>query len=155
MNCQECELLLGLDEPSSEVDLHLDACPACRALAADLRANAEVFEVLASDPMPPVRHRVLARVAERKTRSQVLRWGWALAAAAMLVLAIIAPRFRQQKLPPAHFALAPMNAYNPPIAPTPRVRKHPRATQPLTIKMLTPDPNVVIYWQIDAEGENQ
>lgn len=69
-----------------EVQTHLDACPACRELAADLREIRRVAATLEITPPPP---RVWARISSeldtRRTRRWFLEPRW-LAAAAMLVL---------------------------------------------------------------------
>lgn len=66
---------------------------------------------------------------------------------------------REEKLPPVHYALTPVKFEIPAMRRAPSVHraapapKSAPATQPLMVKMLTDDPNVVIYWQIDADQE--
>ena len=91
-------------------------CPDCRALADDLRANAEVLAALRDEPLPALALR------RKPTR-------WRVAAAAVFLLAI-SLSFLQRNSPP----------------PVPRP-----AAEPLKVKMLTPDPDVVIYWLIDSK----
>jgi hypothetical protein len=150
MTCQECELTL--DAATQETQRHLGHCAACRALAEEIRANSEIFHAMASDPMPSVRHAVIAKIAAQSARKNILRWGWALAATAAIALAALLAIPREQKLPPVHLALAPMKFDIPAIAPKP---KPVAPAKPLMVKMLTDDPNVVIYWEIDSEGDNQ
>jgi hypothetical protein len=143
MTCQECELVLGGDQRAPEIARHLKLCAPCRALAEEVQANAEAFESMQADPMPKVG---VVRVGQPVLPAAI----FALAAAfAMVVIAIP----REQKLPPVHYALHPMTFEIPPIQPPPPKPAPPR--EPLMVKMLTDDPNVVIYWQIDSEGDNQ
>ena len=92
-------------------------CPECRALADDIRANAEALAALRDEPLPPL-------VVRRKQTH------WRLAAAAALLMAVSLPVMRQKPTPPATRQPSP---------------------EPLKIKMLTPDPDVVIYWLIDSK----
>jgi hypothetical protein len=153
MNCRECELALGDGRNSPEVAGHLRACEWCQQLFEELKANAEAFESMALEEMPRV--------------GQVGRPVWP-AAIALAAAAVVATFFiaipREEKLPPVHYAVAPMKFEMPAIRPLDRrVRRawHPPlpdgrgsvATQPLMVKMLTDDPNVVIYWQIDGDQE--
>jgi hypothetical protein len=179
MNCRECEFALGCDETNAAVEEHLRGCGSCRQLLEELKANADAFESMSLEEMPRVR---------------VGRPVWpaaiALAAAAVALLLIAIPRV--EKLPPVHYALAPMKIEIPAIRPvdtpattgvrenghpplpdgrgsvstvrtisTMRSRAREQAVsglvsthgQPLMVKMLTDDPNVVIYWQIDGDQE--
>lgn len=167
MTCQECELALGMDQDAAE---HLSSCAACRALARELRENAAAFEAMADDPLLPVRYAVLSKLRFR----QAVRWGWAFATAAALVVAFVVNlNWRDEKMPPvqlAHAAL-PRIEFQAPAqngaagrsrrgvsyrAGTARLRgtaaRHP-AGEPLMMKMLTPDPDVVIYWQVESEDK--
>ena len=155
MTCQECELRLGAGEAAEE---HLAVCPSCRALAEELRANAAAFESLAEDPLPAVRHRVTAQ----NHRRRLVRW--ALAAAAILIAIVAIPWNRQQPAPvqvtrvPVESAPQPSRAD---LAGIPERSRKKRVARPapavrpgagtLTVKMLTPDPDVVIYWQFESE----
>ncbi len=126
MTCQDCEIYLAQGEISGEVEEHLHQCAECCALSQDLRANALALESLRNEELP----RLAVKIPRRR---QVYLWRslypWA-AAAALFALALLAPR-------------------TPPLRPAPsRVVNEP-APPPLKIKMLTPDPNVVIYWLID------
>jgi hypothetical protein len=99
-------------------------CAECRALADELRANAEALKALRDEELPPL-------VVRIRRRAPVYSWVAAVAAAVLLALA----------LPHLWRILH---------APAPR----PGSSEPLKIKMLTPDPDVVIYWLIDAkEGQ--
>ena len=151
MTCQDCEFALGCDQSSAAIAEHLRACPTCRQLFEDLRANAEAFESMSAEEMA----RVGVKVGRPVLPAAI--GAFALAAAASVAIIFLALP-REEKLPPVHYALTPMKFEIPamrPPAPRHRVAapKPPPATQPLMVKMLTDDPNVVIYWQIDADQE--
>jgi hypothetical protein len=146
MTCQECELKLGMGEP---VDDHLASCKECRWLAEELRLNAEAMRDMRLRPR--------------------MHWEWALAAAAMIVMAFGAWRMTRVEKPtaPVKIALArgaaPREIQQPvhiakAVAPVarPKVRrvKHEPA-EPLRVKMLTSDPDVVIYWIVDRKGGSE
>jgi predicted anti-sigma-YlaC factor YlaD len=161
MTCQECELALGLDQ---NVDEHLAVCASCRELAEELRANAMAFESFADDPLPTVRYRVMAQIRSRSSARRVMRWGWALAAAAMLVVMFAVSRgTREQTRTPVQISHVEVPLQNrerkgadtadiasKQRAPRPK-RIHNGPTHVVSVKMLTPDPDVVIYWQIESE----
>jgi hypothetical protein len=92
-------------------------CPECRALADDIRANAEVLAALRDEPLP------VTRMPRKSTR-------WRLAFAAAALLAVSLPIVR-------HTSVAPM--------------PEPQHSEPLKVKLLTPDPDVVIYWLIEPK----
>jgi hypothetical protein len=124
MTCQDCELLLLQSELSGAVEEHLRVCTECRALRQDLRANALALELLRSEELP----RLAVKIPRRR---RMYPWVAVAAAAAVFVLAFFAPRTP----PPVRPAVS-------------RVVNEP-APPPLKIKMLTPDPDVVIYWLIE------
>jgi hypothetical protein len=146
MTCQECELLLAGDQPSHECDGHLAGCAACRELALELSANSDAFRLMAAEPMPVVVIR----------RPRPLPWvAAAVAIAAMIVLMLAMPKPHADPVikPPT-----PIVRIEPsiPVRPAPVIHQQIRRTpkknvQPeiLQVKMLTDDPNVVIYWQIE------
>jgi hypothetical protein len=151
MTCQECEFALGCDQTSAAIAEHLRECPACHQLFEDLRANAEAFESMSAEEMPRIGVQVGRPVLPAAIGAV------AVAAAAAVAILFVAP-VREEKLPPVHYALTPMKFEIPdmrPSAPQRRgaVPKPAPATLPLMVKMLTDDPNVVIYWQIDADQE--
>jgi hypothetical protein len=145
MTCQDCEFALGCDQSSAAIAEHLLACPACCQLFEDLKANAEALESMSAEEMP----RVPVKVGRPVLPAAIGAFALAAAAAVAMILVSIP---REEKLPPVHYALAPMKFEIPALAP-PVKRERPR--EPLMVKMLTSDPNVVIYWQIETDGENQ
>jgi hypothetical protein len=155
MTCQECEFAVGCEEMGGAVEEHLRGCGSCRGLMEELQANGDALESMSFEEMPRVR-----------VRRPVLPAVVVLAAAAAVVMLIVAIP-KEEKLPPVHYALAPMKFEIPAMrreaTRTLRKERYPplpdgrgslgAATQPLMVKMLTDDPNVVIYWQIDADQE--
>jgi hypothetical protein len=127
--CEECQVLLAQGESGPEIERHLSECPACRALAEELAANAAVLEALRSEVLPHIEIRM-----PRPRR--VYPWAVVAAAAAAFVVGSLLPKPAAPPLPA------------PPAPAPPAVFTVPRP-QPLKIKMLTPDPNVVIYWIVD------
>jgi hypothetical protein len=134
MNCADCELHLAQGERDGAVEQHLSQCAQCRILAADLAANAALLEALRSEELPRL-------VVKRPQRRKFFPWAAAVAVAAAAVIGILLPR----PPVPAPPAVAPVRQVPPPAPANVRTEK----LQPLKIKMLTSDPNVVIYWLID------
>jgi anti-sigma factor RsiW len=173
MTCREYEPLIALyvegDLDGREVERHLAECSDCRELLEDLRVSqAALKELAAVDAafLSAVRWGVLGRI-ERRRRS-VWPWIAALAAAAALIVAVLAvPR------KPALIAKAPVSsdgAVRDPSRPiviaqaAPKVkRSRPGGrlrtrgsappSEPLVVKMLTDDPNIVIIWLVDQRGD--
>ena|ERR1700685_920417 len=155
MTCQECEFALGCEQSSAEINGHLHICAPCREVSKELRANAKAFESMSMEEVPALAQHILDRVGRPVSPAAI--GAFALAAAAAVAMIFLALP-REEKLPPVHYALTPMKFEIPamrPPAPLHRAAapKPVRATQPLMVKMLTDDPNVVIYWQIDADQE--
>lgn len=145
MTCRELEILLASGEATTELDEHLRQCASCRALNEDLAANALAMESLRSEELPAIAFRTPRR-----------RWAYGFVSAA--AAAIIAVALLAHRAPPAARPAPPVEAVvrQPPSLPAPEpppVRKTvavpPRKVEPLKIKMLTSDPDVVIYWIVD------
>lgn len=156
MNCLECEAALGMEESSVGVEEHLAGCAECRGLAAEIRSNSAAFEAMGNEELPGVRGRVMARIQMRAG----LRWGWALAAAAAVVVMIGMSRgWREERMaiPPVKVASAPSESKV--VRPDEKVVVLPAVAhkkkvvrgRPLMVKMLTDDPDVVIYWEIGTK----
>ena len=163
MTCQECELLLATEQHSAEADLHLSGCAECRALNAELSANSDALREMVTEAMPSVRSAVLAEVRVRNVRRSVMRWGWALAAAT-LVIAFGLSRMRAPVVSPPAIAKMPPSVEAPvarphvqAVAGRPRAgrrlesRRQPERLAPLKVQMFTSDPNVVIYWLVEPK----
>lgn len=136
MNCQDCEVLLAGEETSPQLEQHLHECDSCRSLAEDLRENAGVLAAMKQEDLPKLSIRV-------PRTAKVYPWLVGAAAAAALVIALLLPRpstpvLRTAPQPPV------ASVSQPPEAPS-----TPQKAQPLKIKMLTSDPDVVIYWIVD------
>ena len=165
MTCQECRIELFDDTPGRDALVHVGECEDCRALAREIRANAEALADLRGEELQP-----RPFVQPRRSRP----WIWGLAAAAALVLGIGLPRmFRTEVVVVPEVTVPVEVAEVEPQAPAPEIPKRTQAAlrakarprpavalpveepaQPLMVKMLTPDPDVVIYWLIDpVEGE--
>ena len=162
MTCQECQIELFEDAPGRDALLHVAECQGCRELAREIRANAEALAALRGEELA-------ARPFVQPRRARP--WIWGLAAAAALVLGIWLPRMldRQVVVVP-EVTPAVTEAQVEPPAPAPEITKRTQAVrraqarpapqevlpveepaQPLLVKMLTPDPDVVIYWLIDPD----
>jgi hypothetical protein len=177
MTCHECELALAGEEGSSAVDdrvlRHVASCVPCRELARELQENSAALQAIAMDDMPVLSGRLtpgLAGVHHTLVRRQ---FAWLAAVAAMLVIGLISSWMMvSRRSSPVTGPVSPVS----PVAPVASVesrqempqadvgvrpfatpvrhrvairsrRKH--ETQILQIKMLTDDPDVVIYWQIE------
>lgn len=162
-----------------EVERHLGECAGCHVLWSGLRESLDTLraahqahqDTLGPAHFTAVRGRVLAEL-ERRRRA---RWGWVwaggLAAAALAVVLSVAmwlartPRLPQvaMTIPPAQtlayprgsdpsrdrkgavFAAHPRPARKRVRVVAPETRQRP----PLTVKLQTSDPNIVIYWIAD------
>ncbi len=171
MSCQDWELRLAADETGPEVEAHLAECPACRELAAELRANSEVLAALCDEVMPPV-------VLPRRAPSP---WRWAAAVAAMLVAGFgLWHAFGPARTPTSTITVrAPLvdaPKVEPPLPVIAQARvpsRRPAVKRPswrlvgfnettdeedgprtqALVRMVTSDPDVVIYWLIDSKKE--
>jgi len=165
MTCQECRIELFEDTPGRDALVHVGECEDCQALAREIQANAEALAALRGEEL-------VARpfVHPRQRRP----WIWGLAAAATLVFGIGLPRmFRTEVVVVPNVIPQVQEVSLEPPAPAPEIPKRAQAVlrakarprpavalpveepaQPLMVKMLTSDPDVVIYWLIDpVEGE--
>jgi anti-sigma factor RsiW len=177
MNCHALErqiaLYVGADLDAQEtmrVEEHLATCSDCRQLLEDLQATHSALRELASDAvdaamLTAVRSRVLSGIGERRKWS----WPWvaAIALAAPLIVGLIIPWWMAvEPLPPAPLVHAPAPepvmttgvVEKPPAPRRRRVVKRPPAPvwqeeQPLVVKMLTDDPDIVIIWLVDQRGD--
>lgn len=147
MTCQECELALA-SEDQVDVSDHLAACAACSELAMELRANSQALREFANEPMPMV------------ARPRPVRWQWAAvaaiaAAAAMIAMVLFSPK-PAAVVPPVIHDVAAMRSVDPvmpvveraPLRSRLKTPRKAREQEVLQVKMLTSDPDVVIYWQV-------
>jgi hypothetical protein len=153
---------------AAEVERHTADCAGCREFAAGITAD---LAALRADPitaadLTAVRTRVLARIdaVRRPWWRTVWAWGFAAAAAVIAVFATV-PRPGPAPAPPrvamAHPTAPYVERFTPARPPPRRVIMRAAAPapppapkpEPLVIKLLTDDPDVIIYW-IASEGDN-
>jgi anti-sigma factor RsiW len=178
MNCGEWEeriaLYAGGDLPPAElqgVERHIAECAGCQLLLTGMRGNLEWLRDAHAEPVDAahftaMRARVLAELERGPNRGWRRAWVYAMLAAAAVLLIAVWPRRPQSvvaPMPPA--PAAPMaQVVRAPAASTAHHRKRPRKievkaeepaepAEPLVVKLLTDDPNVIIYWISDGKGE--
>jgi len=179
MSCTRWEtgvaLYAGSDLPAADAapaEAHLAGCAACRALLDELRAEQSLLADLRDEPLADamvarVRHNVLARVSVPRRAP----WGWRLAFAAAVVLAVVLAWPRHRPAKPVHVAAAqPERAIPAPAIPAPvapvrvvparhhAVRRHLPApaierSEPLLVQFVTNNPDIVIYWLVDQKPQ--
>lgn len=179
MSCPNFELPIALyvendlaEAEARGVEAHLDTCNGCRVFAGEMRQSQEMLKLLRRELVEDVvfqevRVRTLGGISrDRKTSA----WGRS-AIAAVLVLALLAGwmwRSRASaKLDIAKLDLRPVAAVTPRPALAQAQTAHvarkrlarkdaPRVpsfkSEPLVVKMITDDPDVVIYWLLDQNG---
>lgn len=167
---------LAPDE-SAEVERHLAGCAGCQVFASGIRESLALLREAHAEPLDDsafaaVRAGVIGELERRPAR----RW-WlvlAAAAAAALMVAIFAIRTTppqpvvavRTEAPPRRVEIPRPVEASPAPPPAVVVRVHhrrprphpaeetPKAeTPPLVVKMVTDDPNIVIYWIADTRGE--
>jgi len=158
MTCAECELLLAQEDASPEVGAHVAGCPACRSLADELQANTHALRAMGGEIVP---------VAPVRLRPSHPWWKWTSAAAAVIIT-FTAAWLASRPAKPPHVVSIDVNVTG--VVPKAEVpyakaaipeKLTPAAvpvvpvvnTEPLKVKILTPDPDVVIYWLVDPKGE--
>lgn len=177
MSCREWEERIALDAggdlaPAEAAELagHLAACDSCREAAASLRDSLEGLRDAHRETITPAHlAAVRARVLERLARPPLWRRAWILgpamgAAVTAAVVALVLARWPAVPPPPPVPrlpALARMVAPTP--APRPvasRARRRSRAVappaepvEPLVVRLVTDDPDVVLYWIADRKGD--
>jgi hypothetical protein len=167
MNCVEWETRVALhaggdltDAEAVEVERHLGECPGCQAFWSGMRESLAVLQsahavVPAAAHFTAVRSRVMAEL-ERGARPW--RWlAWTATGAALAVLLLVALRPARvvpeaprllASIPPAPQVANVARVVRPPRLLVRHVPHAPRR-EPLTIKLQTEDPNIVIYWIAD------
>jgi len=162
MTCQECELRLAEGELGAAVEDHLLECAECRALGEELRENAIALAAMREEELP-CGARNLSRGRLQGGSLGARRWTPVAVAAALVLLALVLPRHRREVPPPPVPVVAvvptPTLVPAPPVAAAvarkPRrktVRLEPaRPEETFMVKMLTPDPDVVVYWIVEPK----
>lgn len=174
MSCARWEEKIALyaegdlpERDTRRVEEHLGECPECRRFAAALAESQLAVKSLRGEApeaaaLEAVRRRVLEQIAS-EPRVPGFAWGWAWKyGLAGLALAVTGglwwwPSPSREAAPPAmvvELPRAPVPA--PPPAPAPKRRRVARPpvvpSEPLMLKLVTDDPNVVIVWLIDRNG---
>jgi hypothetical protein len=170
-------LHVGGDLPAADqaaVERHLAGCGGCQVLWSGMKESLELLRVAHAEPLPPecytaVRGRVMAELAAGLRVWGPTGWRWAagLAAVATVVWVALAfwPEHRVPPLPQLAAAVPPAVAIPkaPEVhqAPAPLVvraarvsKRYPPARtqvprQPLLVRLVTGDPNIVLYWIAD------
>jgi anti-sigma factor RsiW len=169
MNCGDWEeriaLYAGGDASPAEavqVERHLAECPGCRGFAHGMRQALAALQDAHTDlPMEAQFAAVRARVMERVRQKRRPVWVYAGAAAAVVLAALAGIRMEQQPVPPEPEAVCrvpapPAEAFVIPRKAEAAVRRaaphrHPR--EQVLMKLVTNDPNVVIYWIAESKGD--
>ncbi len=166
---------------SRELEMHLDSCGVCRTLVQDLRATQRLFkglrqETVTDAALAQLRMSVTSRVERRQVRVPWGRWIYAVAGSAFVLLLGLAVASLHRPVVVKH---AVETGALPPVAAPPlfkvenkndevphaagesrRRRQGGRHSETLvepplkqvTVKLLTDDPNIVIYWLVDTKG---
>ena len=176
MTCQECQIELFDDSPGRDALMHVAECEDCHTLARDLRANAQALaalrgEELAARPFVHPRRFPWPVIGVAAAAALVFALGLprALDQAVPVPVAVqsvpSAPSVPSVPAPAVMRGVSAASTKPPNSAVTGRAsrdtfkpRPEPEVAlpleapaQPLLVKMLTPDPDVVIYWLIDPE----
>ena len=177
MNCvvweERVALYAGGDLPAAEavaVEQHVADCAECQGLMSGLRQSLQLLREGHAEPIEQphfaaVRARVISQLESESRPWWRYGWAFALTAAAMALFLWFRPQpIEQLALTPLPAPSAPAVAKVPP-APIPVRRpgiKRPVHTvaakpetpaEPVKVKLLTDDPNVIIYWITDTKGE--
>jgi hypothetical protein len=174
MHCQDWEervaLHLGGDltvADAAAVEGHLAECTGCRMLWAGIKESLELLQGAHAEAAAPgiytaVRGRVMAELGTGGRAWWRRGWVCALVAAVVMMMALASwPVRRVETLPPRVVAVIPpapaaqaLQAVRARSLPHKRrvmtagpVEKPPR--QPLMVRLVTDDPNVIIYWIAD------
>jgi hypothetical protein len=162
MTCPEWELEIAGESYRPELATHLAACEHCRSFAREIEEDRAALASLAlpATALRDVRVRVMSEIHARRRRSAYLWWAAAACLAALsfglllrppapenLAVVVAAPKAPDPALAPASIASRPHR--------TRRGGALARsAPQPIVIKMLTDDPNIVIIWLVDQKGDS-
>ena len=149
-----------------EVERHLGECAGCQVFASGLKetlrgAAGGAWSLPAEAHFAAVRARVLAEVERRRFSVWLRVLAWSTVAAGILVMVGLARLYRPVPPPPGGGAGSPAGAHGiaglrsaSQRAGAQAVRRPAAvATEAVTIKLMTDNPDVVIYWIADRKGE--
>jgi hypothetical protein len=176
MSCLQWEervaLYAGGDLAPAEaqaVQHHVAECPGCQVLLSGLRESMAVVQDAHSIPVDgahfaAVRARVMAEIEGRSAWRWRFAWLYAMAAAAVVALGILWPRPESRMAVPMPSAPAAPVVAKVKLPVVRHVRVAPRTVvakvqlptetaEPMVVKILTNDPDVVIYWITGTKGE--
>jgi hypothetical protein len=160
MTCEQWQARIAEGESAEG---HVEQCQDCAEFARSLSASLALLQEAHAEPLPEAHYTALrARVMEQVGTRRRFGWWWAAAAAglaAMLWMLAALPRpvpkppavARRVEIPPPPPPL-PAAAHPATVRRVTRRRVAP-PEQPLKIKLLTEDPNIVIYWIVDNKGD--
>jgi hypothetical protein len=161
MTCRDCEVQLADGALNGEAEDHLRICAQCQALAAELRENAIALASMRDEELV---EQLSVRNASFSRRPRRPIWiGAAAAGILLLALASLQPRHSTPAIASPISNEVAIDLPQPPApaliaAITPDRRAEPRRLKPpaqplheetVLVKMLTPDPDVVVYWIVD------
>jgi hypothetical protein len=165
MNCADWEIRVALHaggdltgSEAVEVQQHLGECSACQLLWSGIRESlAELQAAHAEAPaqahFTAVRSRVMGELEHSARPWRRLAWISGVGAAALLLMLLLWPSRVAPEVPRVLASIPPAPEV---VKSTPvvhrsvrRVMAHERAREPLTVKLQTTDPNIVIYWIAD------
>ena len=170
MSCIDVQREIAAESGAPEVQAHIEICGRCHDFAERIAADRALLKSF--DPPPAaalgeVRRNVMAQVAREHRRRAWLWPAFATATAACLLLIWAAtmrnPANEPIPLPKPVLAMAtpPPNWQARAVARRRPVRHivrhiHPasllaQSSEPLTIKMFTKDPNIVVIWLVDQK----
>lgn len=172
MSCAKFEERIALHvegdlgpKEAAVVERHLGQCAACCALAEELRESQAALKTLRHQRVGEEIFAELRRSVLVNVRPRTATWKCA-AAAAVLVIAAAALFLRGPQRPQVGRAILPAagvqtaRSGDVPARP-PKRRLQPRLAaphvhkpdpEPLLVKLVTNDPDVVIYWLVDHNG---
>jgi predicted anti-sigma-YlaC factor YlaD len=159
MNCVEWETRVALDAggdlngaEAAAVERHLGECSACQVLWSGVRESLAVLqaahaELPAAADFTAVRSRVMSELERRARPWRRLAWISGVAAAAVLLLLAFSPaRVVVPEAPRMLARIPPVPAVRVPVRQAAAHGAHATWRAPLTVKLQTADPNIVIYW---------
>ena len=170
MSCTDVQREIAAESGAPEVRAHVEICKLCREFGEQIildRALLKSFDPPSAAALGEVRRNVMAQVARERSRRNWLWPAFATATAACLLL-IWAVTMRnlanepiQLPRPVLAMATPPPNWQVHAVARHAVVRRIVRrrrpaplmaqSSEPLTIKMFTKDPNIVVIWLVDQK----